>query len=69
MLRDAWYAGGKRPWTDDRAAGRTDPRAERCQKEFEQVRMAFNLRIMPHVDPDILVKVRAIQWLLPINGR
>jgi hypothetical protein len=46
-----------------------DPRAERCQKEFEQVRMAFNLRIMPHVDPDILVKVRAIQWLLPINGR
>jgi hypothetical protein len=31
--------------------------------------MAFNLRIMPHVDPDILVKVRAIQWLLPINGR
>ena len=39
------------------------------QGEFEQVRMAFNLRIMPHVDPDILVKVRAIQWLLPINGR
>jgi putative metallopeptidase DUF4344 len=46
-----------------------DRRAERCQGEFEQVRMAFNLRIMPHVDPDILVKVRAIQWLLPINGR
>jgi hypothetical protein len=46
-----------------------DRRAERCQGEFEQVRMAFNLRIMPHVDPDILVKVRAIQWLFPINGR
>jgi hypothetical protein len=46
-----------------------DRRAERCQGEFEQVRMAFNLRIMPHVDPDILVKVRAIQWLLPTNGR
>jgi hypothetical protein len=46
-----------------------DRRAERCQAEFEQVRMAFHLRIMPHVDPDILVKVRAIQWLLPINGR
>ena len=46
-----------------------DRRAERCQAEYEQVRMAFNLRIMPHVDPDILVKVRAIQWLLPINGR
>jgi hypothetical protein len=24
---------------------------------------------MPYVDPDILVKVRAIQWLIPINGR
>src|SRR5262249_29207948 len=46
-----------------------DRRAERCQGEFEQVRMAFNLRIMPYVDPDILVKVRAIQWLFPINGR
>src|SRR5262249_41634178 len=44
-------------------------RAERCKGEFEQVRMAFDLRIMPHVDPDILVKVRAIQWLLPTNGR
>jgi hypothetical protein len=44
-------------------------RAERCQNEFEQVRMAFNLRIMPYVDPDILVKVRAIQWLIPLNGK
>jgi Putative metallopeptidase len=40
-----------------------DRRAERCAGEFEQVRQAFNLRIMPYVDPDILVKVRAIQWL------
>jgi len=31
--------------------------------------MAFNLRIMPYVDPDILVKVRAIQWLIPLNGK
>ena len=46
-----------------------DRRAERCQNEYQQVRMAFNLRIMPYVDPDILVKVRAIQWLFPINGR
>jgi hypothetical protein len=46
-----------------------DRRAERCQGEFEQVRLAFNLRIMPYVDPDILVKVRAIRWMLPINGR
>ena len=46
-----------------------DRRAQRCQGEFEQVRMAFNLRIMPYVDPDILVKVRAIQWLIPLNGK
>src|SRR5215813_9479011 len=46
-----------------------DRRAERCKGEFEQVRMAFDLRIMPYVNPDILVKVRAIQWLLPLNGK
>lgn len=43
-------------------------RAARCLGEFEQVRTAFYLRIMPFVDPDILVKVRAIQWLAPSNG-
>jgi hypothetical protein len=42
-----------------------DRRAQRCPGEYEQVRMAFNLRIMPYVDPDILVRVRAIQWLTP----
>jgi Putative metallopeptidase len=46
-----------------------DRRAERCRGEFAQVRQAFNLRIMPHVDPDLLVKVRAIQWFVPLNGR
>jgi len=46
-----------------------DRRADRCQGEFEQVRLAFNLRIMPYVDPDILVKVRAIQWVIPLNGK
>jgi len=42
-----------------------DSRAQRCPGEYEQVRMAFNLRIMPYVDPDKLVRVRAIQWLAP----
>jgi hypothetical protein len=46
-----------------------DRRAGRCQSEYDQVRMAFNLRIMPHVDPDILVRVRAIQWLAPGEAR
>jgi hypothetical protein len=44
-------------------------RAERCQSEYEQVRMAFDLRIMPYIDPDILVKVRAVQWLRPDENR
>jgi hypothetical protein len=38
-------------------------RAERCAKEYEQVRHAFDLRIMPYVDPDLVIKVRASQWL------
>jgi Putative metallopeptidase len=46
-----------------------DRRAQRCPGEYEQVRMAFNLRIMPHVDPDKLVRVRAIQWLAPGETR
>ena len=44
-------------------------RAERCAKEYEQLRMAFNLRLMPHVDPDVLVQLRAIQWLAPGDAR
>jgi hypothetical protein len=40
-------------------------RAGWCSYEYAQVRDAFNLRIMPFVDPDALTKVRATQWLLP----
>jgi hypothetical protein len=36
-----------------------------CQGEYEQVRAAFNLRIMPYVDPDVLLQVKAQQWYLP----
>jgi len=39
-------------------------RAERCAREFEQVRHAFDLRIMPYVDPDLVIKVKASQWFL-----
>jgi hypothetical protein len=38
-------------------------RAERCQGEYDQVRRAFDLRIMPYVDPDLLIKARATPWL------
>jgi hypothetical protein len=37
-------------------------RAERCDGEYQQIKKAFNLRIMPFVDPDLLVKARARHW-------
>jgi hypothetical protein len=40
-------------------------RAVQCPHEYEQVRAAFNLRIMPYVDPDLLLQVKAGQWFLP----
>jgi hypothetical protein len=43
------------------------PRARRCAGEFAQVRQAFNLRIMPYVDPELLVYVRSRDWLLPTD--
>jgi putative metallopeptidase DUF4344 len=43
----------------------TEHRARRCPGEYRQVQHAFDLRIMPFVDPQLLVKVRASQWLLP----
>jgi hypothetical protein len=42
-------------------------RAERCDGEYQQVRKAFDLRVMPFIDPDLLVKVRSMEWLLPAD--
>ena len=41
----------------------TDYRIGYCPGEFAQVRQAFDLRIAPFIDPDLLTKVRATQWL------
>ena len=38
-------------------------RAARCADEYAQVLKAFNLWIMPSVDPNLLVRVRATPWL------
>jgi hypothetical protein len=38
-------------------------RANRCWKDYESIRKAFDLRLMPYVDPDLVVKVRATDWL------
>ena len=45
------------------------PRARRCRGEYEQVRKAFNLRIMPFVDPQLLLAVKSREWLLPKDVR
>jgi Putative metallopeptidase len=37
-------------------------RAKWCNQEYETFRMFFNLRIMPYIDPDLLVIVRSMQW-------
>ena len=44
-------------------------RADRCQAEYAQVRKAFNLRIMPYVDPDLLVKVKSSRWVNVGDGK
>jgi Putative metallopeptidase len=38
-------------------------RADRCEGEYEQIRRAFDLRIMPYVDPEALIRIRATPWL------
>jgi hypothetical protein len=40
-------------------------RAVQCPHEYQQVRAAFNLRIMPYIDPDLLLQVKAAEWFLP----
>jgi hypothetical protein len=40
-------------------------RAARCQDEYQQVLKSFNLWVMPYVDPNLLIKIRAMPWLLP----
>jgi hypothetical protein len=37
-------------------------RSAQCAKEYRQVREAFDLRLMPFIDADLLVKARARTW-------
>jgi putative metallopeptidase DUF4344 len=52
-----------RPQPGRRLPMLSERRARQCGHEYEQVRHAFDLRIMPYVDPDLVIKVRASQWL------
>ena len=44
-------------------ADRAGPDGAWCDGEYAQVRKAFNLRLMPNVDADRLVKMRSTPWL------
>jgi hypothetical protein len=37
-------------------------RQVQCPREYLQERTAFDLRLMPYIDPDLLVKARARSW-------
>jgi len=37
-------------------------RSPQCAKEYQQVRKAFDLRLMPYIDADLLIKARARTW-------
>ena len=58
-----FLAGAPRP--GGKVTQLTAHRAQRCDGEYNQVREAFDLTIMPHVDPGLFIKVRATQWLMP----
>lgn len=46
-----------------------EQRAEQCQKEYGDLKWAFDTTIMPSVDQDLLQKVLARKWLRPNDGR
>jgi hypothetical protein len=38
-------------------------RAQQCESEYAHIRKAFNLRIMPHIDTEAMIKVKATDWV------
>jgi Putative metallopeptidase len=50
-------------WVDKSKSIIPKDRADDCVREYQQIRTAFNLRIMPYVDADTLAAVKATQWL------
>lgn len=43
-------------------------RADQCAHEYSELVYAFNTTIMPAVDPLLLAKVRATEWVRPTDG-
>jgi Putative metallopeptidase len=44
-------------------------RAENCASEYQQVKTAFAKTILPFIDPELMKKVQARDWLKPPGGR
>lgn len=44
-------------------------RAANCGREYQQVRQAFTKTILPHIDTELVKKVRSVQWLRPPEAR
>jgi hypothetical protein len=42
-------------------------RAENCRWEYLQLARSFNATFMPHVDPELMKKVQATDWLKPAD--
>jgi hypothetical protein len=56
-------------YTDPQSGKVYDLPGQYCSSEYEQIRKSFNLRIMPYVDPNLLVRARAVQWLDVFAGK
>jgi hypothetical protein len=44
-------------------------RARRCRAEYLKVERAFRTLLVPHIDRELMEKVRKIDWLRPDDGR
>lgn len=44
-------------------------RAANCQREYEQVKQAFVLTVLPHIDQELMKQVQARQWVFPDDGK
>jgi hypothetical protein len=44
-------------------------RAQSCPFEFQQLLYSFNKTFMPYIDRDLMMKVRAVEWLKAEDGK
>jgi hypothetical protein len=44
-------------------------RAANCEGEYLQLQYSFNKTFLPHIDRDLVAKVRAVQWLKADDGK